>query len=155
MCAGKGVGFTGTRKGMTEEQKRSFALLLETLGEEREFECFHHGDCKGADAEAHRMVLAIQDQGYIPIVIHPPKVDRDRAFCDENGVKDAVTARPVKGYLERNHAIVNETGLLIACPETRREKRRSGTWATIRYARKQEMSIYFIWPNGQVTFEEL
>lgn len=37
--------------------------------------------------------------------------------------------------LARNRRIVAAVDVLIAAPETDREELRSGTWATIRYAR--------------------
>lgn len=112
------VGFTGTRAGMTRAQQETVFLLL--IG----CEVLHHGDCIGADAEAHELVKGAR------IVIHPPEDDRYRAFCAE-----ASRVLPTKPYLERNHDIVDACDILIAAPRTEQEERRSGTWATIRYAR--------------------
>jgi len=46
------IGFTGTRDGMTQHQKEQFVLAMQDLSPSE----FHHGDCKGADAEAHDIV---------------------------------------------------------------------------------------------------
>jgi hypothetical protein len=53
----------------------------------------------------------------------------------------------------RNHDIVDETELLIACPGELAEAVRSGTWATVRYARKLGRPIVIFWPDGSVTGE--
>jgi predicted Rossmann fold nucleotide-binding protein DprA/Smf involved in DNA uptake len=52
-------------------------------------------------------------------------------------------------YLERNHAIVNESDFLIAAPDGP-ETLRSGTWATVRYARKVGKRVLVIMPNGEI-----
>jgi len=52
--------------------------------------------------------------------------------------------------LERNRAIVDETDILLAAPLESEEQLRSGTWATVRYARKQHKTVLVIFPNGIV-----
>jgi hypothetical protein len=49
------VGFTGTRKGMTPQQRVAFAELVITLRPTQA----HHGDCVGADAEFHHGCKAL------------------------------------------------------------------------------------------------
>ena len=39
--------------------------------------------------------------------------------------------------------------MLIAFPSTQFEIQRSGTWQTIRYARKLKKKILIIYPNGE------
>ena len=134
------VGFTGTEKGMTSAQKQTLCLLLDSLDVTE----FHHGDCVGADAEAHEIAL---DRG-IRIVIHPPTDSKKRAFC-----KGAVEIREPKPYLDRNHDIVDEgDGALIATPFEEKEILRSGTWATVRYAYKmgRAVDVFVIRPEGWV-----
>ena len=133
------IGFTGTAKGATEEQKRTFTreLLRKDAGQ------FHHGDCVGADAAAHDIVITLGWE----VVIHPPINNRKRAF------KKAGIVLPAKPYLERNHDIVDQTNTLYAVPKGFEEELRSGTWATIRYARKLKRGIVIFWPNGSTTTE--
>ncbi len=125
------VGFTGSREGMTQKQKEAFIDFISkhTITE------FHHGDCMGADAQAHQMVHA-----KIPTISHPPTDQKLRAFTE-----NAVTKAP-KEYLVRNHDIVDESDVLIATPKTATEELRSGTWATIRYAQKQDKCIIILAP---------
>ena len=56
-------------------------------------------------------------------------------------------------YLERNRAIVDACDILIACPKGMQEEQRSGTWATVRYARRRDRPIVIVWPDGTVTRE--
>lgn len=58
-----------------------------------------------------------------------------------------------KPYLERNQDIVRSTELLLATPENNVEQQRSGTWATIRFARKMNKSIIIIDTDGIVMCE--
>ena len=136
------VGFTGTQKGMTSLQRRGVAQLLSTLKPS----AFHHGDCEGADEEAH--VLA--DAEMIPIIIHPPTNSTKRAFCHEHDNVSSVEVLEEFGYLVRNRHIVDDSDVLIATPRTMFEEQRSGTWATIRYARKCRKIVYIIWPKKAV-----
>lgn len=50
-----------------------------------------------------------------------------------------------KPYLKRNIDIVDNTDILIGCPSGE-EIVRSGTWHTIRYAKKQNKKIMMIRP---------
>ncbi len=50
------VGFTGTRKGMTEFQKTEVRRLLTEYMHGRDMEA-HHGDCIGADTDFHNICI--------------------------------------------------------------------------------------------------
>jgi len=128
------IGFTGTHKGMTDNQKKA---LFEFLQRFRYTDArFHHGDCLGADAEAAAAALGLG----LKVVQHPPTNDLHRAHTEAHEYRDPAP------YLERNHNIVRSTGVLLAAPSTKQEQLRSGTWATVRYARKLNRSIIFLWP---------
>ena len=45
--------------------------------------------------------------------------------------------QPQKPYLERNRNIVDNTTMLVAFPNNNKELLKSGTWSTIRYAKKR------------------
>src|SRR5574337_1801677 len=144
------IGFTGTQRGMTKRQAASVHHLLETFASAAWEVEFHHGDCTGADAEAHeimRQVAALAHLDDCTIVIHPPSDPKARAFC-----KGDYTWLPID-YLVRNRDIVDNTRLLIAAPRGEKEALRSGTWATVRYARKQGKAIYLVGPDGTVIRE--
>lgn len=135
------VGFTGTQHGMTEDQVRAIIKVLIQLGMDE----FHHGDCVGADEMAHH----VAEKLCVPIVIHPPSNQAKRAFCKQaHGNPFPVTVLPEKPYLDRNHNIVDATDALVAAPRLRNEEQRSGTWATIRYARNLGRPHVIIFPDG-------
>ena|SRR5882724_12210557 len=131
------IGFTGTQQGMSKEQKEFLEYILSETAKVYKYGEFHHGDCTGADSEAHDIA-----EKYLKCVIHPPDIMAKRAF------KKAEDIRKTKPYLDRNKDIVNETEQLIATPKEFEERLRSGTWSTIRYARKLKKRITIIYPNG-------
>ncbi len=135
------LGFTGTQKGMTPQQIQAVQDLILKLKPA----VARHGDCVGADAQFHEAV-----QEHLPdalILIHPPQITNKRAFC-----RGAV-ALPAKAYLERNHDIVDAVSHMLATPAEFEEIQRSGTWATIRYARKQNKPLMIVFPDG-VCYED-
>lgn len=133
------VGFTGTKDGLNKAQEQALGLLvLKLLNDAKPF-IGHHGDCVGADASFHGICLNFG----LSVVIHPPIDPKLRAFCTLGSVM-----RLPKPYLKRNHDIVDETDVLIACPNSSREELRSGTWATVRYARKQRKTIWIVYPDA-------
>jgi len=121
---------------MTEAQRHG----LERLFEDLPIVEFHHGDCRGADEEAHDIAKAFA----LSIVVHPPEDPKARAFC----VGDEV--RPPRPYLKRNADIVAAADVLIAAPASLHEVLRSGTWATVREARRRGKRVYIIGPEGEL-----
>ena len=135
------VGFTGTQVGLTSRQRGTLRHILERLlGVETKL---RHGDCDGADDEANAIA---RDIGF-KTVAHPPTNAKKRAFCKVD------ESLPEKDYLLRNHDIVNCSKLLIACPRGAHETVRSGTWATVRYARNAKKDIIIIYFDGSIRKE--
>jgi hypothetical protein len=139
------LGVTGTRHGITNQQLlRLQDLIISSAATE-----LHHGDCQGADAVAHFTVLnsragrLVSGFPRIDLIVHPPDRDAWRAFCQGyDFIRDPLP------YLARDDALVNESDLLIAAPRTTVEETRSGTWATVRRARKQYLPIIIVSPDG-------
>lgn len=129
------IGFTGTQRGMSDEQRRVIKSILESY---QDFEA-HHGDCVGADAEFHDIVKTLGRS----VVIHPPINPVKRAF------KTGDVVNAPKDYLVRNRMIVDNTDLLICAPRSHEEERRSGTWSTFRYANKQHKKYVIVFPDGE------
>lgn len=135
------IGFTGTQLGLVWKQKSTLKSVLEKL--RPVFSKFHHGDCIGADKQANDLARELNYR----IVSHPPSNEKKRAFCEADQVL------PPKEYLARNHDIVNCSQVLIACPKESQEVVRSGTWSTIRYARKMKKDIIIIYFDGTIRKE--
>ena len=118
------IGFTGTREGMSKAQFDQLAMVLRWLKKAHELDGdpakpeFHHGECPvnvgGADLEARDEAVAF---GFKEVP-HPPKNMTPAAM------------------LARDRDIANICDVLIAAPRTDKEVLRSGTWATIRYAKQ-------------------
>ena len=138
------IGFTGTRKGMNYIQSLKLQEMLrfdyDNVTE------FHHGDCVGCDDNFDQ--LARYHLGETLIVIHPPKSVKYRAFCDRRDGNTRVEQE--YGYLERNRHIVDSSDVLIAVPNSFEEQERSGTWMTVRYARKRHKPVVVIFSDGTV-----
>jgi hypothetical protein len=125
-------GFTGTRTGLNESQRNNIIKPLESNINKGNIIEVHHGDCVGADKDFHDICV---DFGISQIIIHPPTDNKLRANCKSDFIN-----KP-KPYLDRNKDIVDQTDILIACPQTNIEEQRSGTWSTVRYARKFNKTI--------------
>lgn len=133
------LGFTGTRKGVTLEQRKAVAELIASLKPKE----FHHGDCVGSDEEVHALIR--EHAVDCKVVIHPPLIDAARAYCEGDEV------RPSKAYLSRNRDIVNATDALAATPGEPYEVLRSGTWSTVRFAAKVGKRVHLVLPGGGIT----
>jgi hypothetical protein len=130
------IGFTGTSSGTTYAQRDVLRQLLD--GIPRPLEA-HHGDCIKADEDFHAC-FGPGDR----IVVHPPINSIMRAYC----VGDLIL--PEDEYIARNHAIVDCADEIFATPKERDEVTRSGTWATVRYAKKMRKPVTLIYPDGDV-----
>lgn len=136
------VGFTGTREGMTDPQRRAFIAWATIAGATE----FHHGCCIGADHDAWEVFASAGDLGFAKprVVSHPPT---DRSLLSSLAEMFADEKREPRDYLTRNRDIVDACEVLAACPQGP-ELRRSGTWSTIRYARKCGKRVVIFWPDG-------
>lgn len=137
------IGFTGTQKGLTKNQEKNLREFLSLLREK--YSDFHHGDCIGADQEAHSLAKKLSYN----IILHPPTNDSKRAFCNAHQVMEA------RSYMERNLKIVESCEILLATPKGMSEEIRSGTWSTVRKARKLGKKIVIFFPNGDIKRDRL
>jgi len=128
------IAFTGTQNGMSDRQKRTLRGIMNFFSEDTNL-IFLHGDCVGADADAH----AIVNEFAIDIELFPCDIKEKRAWC--KGAKLTHARIPP---LKRNDIMAKRCDLLIAAPKSLHEEIRSGTWATIRYARKYDKSIIIL-----------
>ena len=151
------VGFTGSRKGMAVDQESSIRRLMEAkLGSG--LTEVHHGDCTGADEDFHGICIDLK----VPYIgIHPGYDYKGefptRSYCDQHSPGEGATrieVFPPAAYLVRDQVIVESTESLIAAPKGFKEELRSGTWTTIRKARKlHPYNICIVYPDGTISFE--
>ena len=138
------VGFTGTRNGMTSQQRMSFLGWLQKQPGGGVDE-FHHGCCVGADESAVDIIDFMPRA--LAIVGHPPSV---KTLVSNKAVERSTRLMPALPYLTRNRNIVDAAELLLACPNGPEQRKGSGTWATIRYAMAKGKPVVIFWPNGKV-----
>lgn len=135
------IGITGTKTGMNETQ---FNIFLNFLYEFPFFTHFHNGDCIGVDDQSTQIVQSEFPE--VKVICHPPSDPKNRAF----GKYDEI--RPEFPYIVRDHKMVDEIAYLYAIPH-KEEYLRSGTWATVRYARKTGVPVTIIMPKGEIIYE--
>lgn len=137
------IGFTGTRHGMTDEQR---AAVAETIADKICAGGFvaHHGDCIGADAQFHVIAREHHLLGPVHIVVHPPVDETHRAWCAGDEMRPSLT------HMKRNKEIVVASNAMVAAPFELVEQERGGTWATIRMARKLARPLFIVYRTGHV-----
>lgn len=113
------IGFTGTREGMSEAQKEQLGYVLSILWPSIP-SSFIHGNAIGADQQAASIVTS----------------------CPWGLSERAIPAGD--NPLARNRKIVAECDILIAAPRHDKEELRSGTWATVRYARQAKKPVIML-----------
>jgi hypothetical protein len=136
------AGFTGTRDGMTTEQMKSVEAFMCGLWPTT----IIHGGCVGADAEFHELAHAMKSD--LISIVWPSTVESMRAMLKPKPTR----IMPPKLPLDRNRDIVDRCDILIATPKEADEILRSGTWATIRYARMAAVNkqVFIFQPDGEL-----
>ena len=132
------VSFTGTRQGMSEWQKQQLDMWAWT--NRNKLVQFSHGCCIGADVEAHLIIRKRCENNVFISVFPSTAKTRAEVPADANYIALA------KPPLERDKDIVDAGhDLLIAAPLLMKDFSRSGTWATVRYARKKKVPVLILW----------
>lgn len=138
------LGFTGTRRGMTEAQKQTVIRVFALRKPSR----VHHGACEGADRDLWKICRESGRYLLLPPIAQTfwpgDEEQHDWAIFSAD---DGDIVQPVSPYLRRNGSIVRQSDALLSTPKGM-EVRRSGTWSTIRFARKLGKPILIVWPDG-------
>jgi hypothetical protein len=141
------IGFTGSREKMAGTAFLALEDLVRRFVKEiggPDLAEAHHGDCVGSDVAFHEIATELK----IRTVAHPGDLRRWRAFCKADETRDPLPC------LDRNRVIVAECRSLIACPRlAEADDPRSGTWATVRHARRIHRPVLIIWQDGRVESE--
>jgi hypothetical protein len=128
------IGVTGTRKTLLNDQRNWLLYFITDLGKRVHIDELHHGDCVGADGYAHILAMELG----LKVIVHPPLDPQYRAFC--NGPNTTIMKE--RDFLRRDRDIVSAVDIIAALPEGPEGlHKRSGTWYTIRYARKHNVPV--------------
>jgi len=135
------IAFSGTRRGMKAVQQDLLSNVLQQhFGSCQEPPWLLHGDCVGADAQAHAIAKAI---GY-KIGVFPPDKDKYRAF-----VSDYDWIGGPLPYLVRDELMIKKAQIVYATPNQKVEIfRGSGTWFAIRRACDYARDGTIFYPDG-------
>lgn len=146
------LGFTGTRKGLTPAQRAALPSVLACLPER-----VLHGGAEGADEEFHKYLYSIVNNQYSALSLEIyPTASRAHLWSDDWSIDKCwaeVIVHPQMNPLDRNRLIVARCDALLACPAEPKEVIRSGTWMTIRAARKLGKPITLLFPDGSIQQE--
>lgn len=134
--------FTGTRKGMNQQQVGQVMNILSSL---KELPVLFHGACHGADRQAHRLINNRRE-------LFPSNLEQYAWAMSV--LRENDTIHGIQNPIQRNRKMVNRSQLVIAAPSGFVDiPRGSGTWATIRYTFKKKLPICVCWPDGTVSVE--
>lgn len=141
-CRGvRTIGFTGTKLGMTPPQRAEVQRILESARKRGAVE-FVFGLCVGADEEAalDAAALGYRLRGFPAFELGDPN----------RSLLTVAFLHPVAAPLDRNGSIVEFSKEIVAAPHGYREVQRSGTWATIRRARRLGRPVSIVAPDGSL-----
>lgn len=139
------LGITGTR----EVPEGSYHVILDRLyfyrvNFEDEITEITSGGAKGVDQFVADACLYLFPNAHHRLVL-PKNYDKEWVNRWYEQAKLMKIEREINftelDPLSRNHVILNHTTQLEAFPAQEHEIKRSGTWATIRYARKRNIGI--------------
>ncbi len=133
------VGFSGTRHGMSTEQRTAVGRIFMGLPAS----WLLHGGCVGADEEAHVIAGTLG----LKRAVMPSTLKNYQMREELRRAADWVA--PPDEPLNRNRFIVDNAHMLVAAPNTV-DAPRSGTWATIRYARSVDLPSIVVGPGGRI-----
>jgi hypothetical protein len=140
------LGVTGTRHGLSQEQKQ--VLTNEFFDKLEPIDEFHSGLCLGVD---HEVFWILWERDHVWFVGHPP-LDRGEWF-DEYTEKFCGELWPAKSHFARNRDIVDNIYLLLACPPFPHTTdittvKSGGTAYTVNYAIKKKVEAVVIYSDG-------
>ena len=137
------IGFTGNRNGLSDNQKENIVNFLNQCDQHAKI-LVHHGDCVGSDTDFHNICVdhRTNTNKKLSIIILPPDKSILRGFNKVDPKFGDIEMEP-KPYLVRNDLIVKNSDIVIGCPTNSNEEvLRSGTWSTIRKAKKAKKIVY-------------
>ena len=148
MTWGALLGFTGTRAGMTDEQKARVSQHVLPWAALKLFAI--HGDCLGADADFDSICVELG----LARGIYPSNMPHMRAHCEARTPPALELASPAPP-LQRNGWIAMACLRLIATPQHMQDAplHKGGTWNCVRQAQGLGRQVMVIWPDGSETLQ--
>lgn len=146
------LGFTGTRN-IGSPREVAEAILPWVLTDFRKFDRFVTGGCRGFDREiGYGLATMLPDKEHVVIVpANRSQVDEwwadlftQKRVADAGGSISIIEMPEGTSYKDRNQLIVglaDELFYYAEYPEDDGHSRRSGTWQTVRLARKKEIPV--------------
>jgi hypothetical protein len=149
------LAFTGTRRGLTPAQLAALRVVLAEIRFHNSV--VHNGAAEGADEEMLDL-LAEGLAGRPTVHLWPCNRERQQwafewALAFSKALHPSARVHPTAPPLERNRRMVAAASVVVACPDGP-ERLRSGTWSTVRAARRRGREVVLVWPDGSVTREE-
>lgn len=135
---GMTVGFTGTRSGMSDKQKKEVIDYLCDIADFNSIDAVLHGGCIGADQDFHEIC-----GGDVIREVYPGYSAKDKDSLVYRGTfEDASIVHEPQTHFKRNRDIVDRCDILIATPYN--NVKRGGTWYTIDYAKKTDKPVIIL-----------
>lgn len=135
---------TGVSRQLTAAER---ALVRRVIADLRDATEITTGCAEGVDTVAHIAAMHSQTHVYkrlcVPAAPHNTAlVTMQRQWHDHVIVERCLAGSTnADSYMIRNGRLVNHADVLIAFPATDKEELRSGTWATIRRARRAGIDV--------------
>lgn len=130
------VGFTGTSRALTVEECAYVRAVVAGIDADR----YVTGGALGVDTVVHLVAAGLRPSAEHLVLVPDAPWSEDTA---ERATVERVPGGKTAGesYMLRNDAIVAAADLLVAFPETAAGSLRSGTWATVRRARRAGVPV--------------
>lgn len=142
------LAFTGARTGLTDTQRLSLRVVLADPAFRHG--TLHNGVAVGADEAC---LLEADALGSPALHMWPASHARWRfALAVQFDWRGLCTVHGVRPPLVRNRLMAEAAQVLVACPDGP-ERQRSGTWSTVRHARKLGRTVVIVWPDGRIERE--
>jgi hypothetical protein len=113
----------------------------------RELDVLVSGGAYGIDSIVPPHALTLYPEAHVHLIV-PATLQHNTGLYQQlsSMAPDRVrTPFEVPGsYMDRNDAVIANSTRLLAFPETKTELQRSGTWATVRRARKARMDVAIV-----------
>jgi hypothetical protein len=129
---------------MTEAQRKAVGLWL--MEHETGIRQLHHGACMGADVDFHNVCI---DMEMIQLIhVHPSDDRFTNRLRQLKQIERVAMIWPEEAPLQRDLTMVQYSDVLLATPLQDDEIVRSGTWATVRRARKLRKTVHVFRRDG-------